>query len=268
MCYCGNPVKYLKYSIGYSKRCSVKCAHTDPEVTKKRKETCLKKYGVDSYTKTKENLEKRKETCLEKYGVDNPMKLDYIKNNRKEASIKKYGVDHHMKSAEFIDKFKKMNIEKFGVDNVSKLESIKIKKKETFQKNYGMDHIFSSNKLKGEYFKKKYGYDPYISIELKNEFEIYKNNVWKITYRNKKKLIENWNGLDYYDNEYIKNNYKLNYNNNRYPTIDHKISIYYGYINKIDFFVIGDITNLCITKKSINKEKGILTESQFKVQLI
>lgn len=45
LCYCGNPVKYIKYSQGYSKRCSRNCTYSDPIVSEKRKLTCLKKYG-------------------------------------------------------------------------------------------------------------------------------------------------------------------------------------------------------------------------------
>ncbi len=88
-------------------------------------------------------------------------------------------------------------------------------------------------------FKLKYGYNPYIPDSVKNNFELYKNEVWKYTYRIKKKFIENWNGFDYYDFEYIKDNYYLNYNDSNYPTIDHKISIFYGFKNKINPSVIG-----------------------------
>jgi hypothetical protein len=264
LCYCGNPVKYLKYSEGYSKRCSRKCSWNDPNVVEKRKKTCLEKYGVDSFTKTYEYLVKTKETNNEKYGTDFYLQSNDIKNKTIKYNLDKYGVNHHMKSKEFIDKFKKMNIDKFGVDNVSKLDYIKDKKRNTFQKNYGINHIFSSNEIKGEFFKKKYGYNPYIPIKDKTEFEIYKNEVWRLTYRVKKILIEKWNGYDYYDGEYILQNYFIDYNDNDYPSIDHKMSVYYGFINKIDPIDIANIDNLCITKRSINKKKGILCENDFK----
>lgn len=263
LCYCGNPVNYLKYSVGYSERCSRKCVYTDPEVSKKRKETCIEKYGVSSFTKTKEYIEKTKKTNNEKYGVDFYLQSDEIREIRIEKNLDKYGVSHHMKSKQFMKEFKKNIVKKFGVDNVSKLDFIKEKKKETFNKSYGFDHIFSSNEIKGDFFEKKYGYNPYIPIEKKTEFDIYKNEVWKLTYRVKKRLIEDWNGYDYYDNELIKDNYNLHYNNNNYPSIDHKISIHYGFINKIDPSIIGDIKNLCITKRSINRKKGILSEDDF-----
>ena len=70
-------------------------------------------------------------------------------------------------------------------------------------------------------------------------FLLYKRVCRRITYKFKKLLFENWNGCDYYDGEYIKDN--LNLNNASYPTIDHKISIFYGFINNIEVEKIGNI---------------------------
>lgn len=266
LCYCGNPVRYVNYSNGYSKRCSKKCVNSDPNVVEKRKQTCIKKYGVSSFTKTDEYLQKTKKTNIKKYGKEFYLQTDDCRKKTTNTMMEKYGVEHHMKSKEFMNFFIENNLELFGVDNISKLDSVKAKKKETFNKNYGIDHIFSCNEIKGEFFKKKYGYNPYIPNNMKTEFDLYKEEVWKITYRYKKILIENWNGYDYYDKEYIRENYNLNYNDKNYPSIDHKISVYDGFINKIDPIIIGDIKNLCITKRSINKKKGILSEKDFKIQ--
>ena len=49
-----------------------------------------------------------------------------------------------------------------------------------------------------------------------------------------------------------------------YPSIDHKISVYYGYINCDE---IGGIYNLCICSRYINNKKGILNENEFKEKL-
>jgi len=130
LCYCGKPVNYLKYSVGYSKRCSKECVWNDPEVIKTRKETCLKKYGVDSFTKTKEYLEKTIKTNNEKYGFDFYLQTDEIKEKTIKTNNDKYGVSHHMKSKKFIKEFKKKTEEKYGVDNISKLDYVKVRKKE------------------------------------------------------------------------------------------------------------------------------------------
>jgi hypothetical protein len=93
---------------------------------------------------------------------------------------------------------------------------------------------------------------------VKNDehFKIYKNNVRRLTNRNKKYLYRIWNGHDFYDNEYIKQNFNLNYNNPDYPTLDHKIPVTYGFINKISPDEIANIENLCITKRKINSSKN------------
>lgn len=93
------------------------------------------------------------------------------------------------------------------------------------------------------------------NIEI-STFKKYKKQVNKYTDKNKKELFINWNGLDYYDGEYIKNYLTLHNSNTRYPTIDHKKSIFYGFKNNISPEEIGKIDNLVITKRSINSKKG------------
>ena len=96
---------------------------------------------------------------------------------------------------------------------------------------------------------------------------IYNKKVKNITRSYKKYLFENWDGYDFYDNEYIKNNLKLKSSNIRYPSIDHKISIKYGFENKIDPEIIGSIDNLCITKRKINRDKWNRNCEDYKVIL-
>jgi hypothetical protein len=61
---------------------------------------------------------------------------------------------------------------------------------------------------------------------INDSYLFYRNEVRRFTNRNKKELFENWNGYDYYDNEFIGNNFVYVHTNRLYPTIDHKISIY------------------------------------------
>jgi hypothetical protein len=287
LCYCGKPVKYLKYSDGYSKRCSKKCVYSDPEVKEKRKNTCLDKYGVTSFTKTSSYLQKTKETNNKKYGKDFYLQSDDCKIKSKETSLKKYGTEHHMMSPIFLQNFKNKIMDKFGVDNISKLEDVKNKKTKTFQKNFGLKHIFCSDEMKSEYMMSKYGVKHntdldwvlekmkqtgikngnYTTDDMKSDFQKYRNLVQKLTDKNKKQLLLIWNGHDYYDNQLIKDNFNLHYNHLDYPTIDHRISIQYGFLNGIDPSIIGSLENLCITKRSINSSKNKLTEEQFTEKL-
>jgi hypothetical protein len=83
----------------------------------------------------------------------------------------------------------------------------------------------------------------------------YRKLVLCETRKHKKELFEKWNGFDFYDNEYIKEN--LDVRDKSYPSIDHKISIYYGYVNGISEKIIGHIDNLCICSRSSNSSKGV-----------
>ena len=95
----------------------------------------------------------------------------------------------------------------------------------------------------------------YCDSNISDEYLLYRNECRRITNKSIKNLFENWNGLDYYDGENISNYLNLSHSHKNYPTIDHKISIYYGFINKISAIDIGDIDNLVITKRSINSSK-------------
>ena len=94
-----------------------------------------------------------------------------------------------------------------------------------------------------------------IPNNMKDDFEIYRNVIRKLTYKNKKELFNNWDGYDYYVGEYIKEYLSLHNTNKKYPTIDHKMSLYYGFNNNIPPYINGNIENLCITKRTINSSK-------------
>ena len=99
--------------------------------------------------------------------------------------------------------------------------------------------------------------------EEHSKWERYVLDIRNKTERNKKKLFKDWDGFDYYDGGYIKENLSLKGTDSNYPTIDHKISIFYGYKNNISPEIIGDISNLCITKRYINSTKNSKTEDEY-----
>lgn len=97
------------------------------------------------------------------------------------------------------------------------------------------------------------------------EYRLYKNEVRRISKKSIKEVFKNWEGYDFYDNEYIKDFLCLAHTDDRYPSIDHKVSIYYGYKNNIDPLIIADVENLCITKRFINSSKRHLLDSEYKI---
>ncbi len=101
---CDNPTTFKTLYYGYYDYCSIKCVANDDDIINKKKETCLKKYGVDHQSKTKEFKEKRIQTNLRKFGVSYPAQSQEVKDKTKRLFIEKYGVDNPMKVEEFKNK--------------------------------------------------------------------------------------------------------------------------------------------------------------------
>lgn len=227
VCGCQKLLSYQKYtkninSHGYY-TCSQKCS------VDKCKLTSIDRFGVDSPMKTEEIKNKGKNTKLSRYGDENYNNI----NKMKSTNMEKYGVENYNNK----DKCKKTMIEKYGVENPMELE-INVKKMKDTKIKMGIN----------------------LPDESLTKFRLYKRNVTRTTRRNKKELFEKWSGFDHYDNEFIKENTSLDSMDRMYPTIDHKISIFLGFINNIDYNIIGGIDNLCITKKYINSIKGKRTK--------
>lgn len=160
----------------------------------------------------------------------------------------------------------------FRVDHPSKSPHIRsISEKTNLDKYGGRYYILTDEFLKSDEIKNKRkntrimrGYD--ISDDDRSDWELYKIKVRRMTDKVKSELFDNWDGYDYYDNEFIKDNHlKYEPRTKHYPTIDHKISIKYGFDNNIPIYIISDINNLCITKTEINCSKSVRTHRNFKI---
>ena len=158
---CGKP---LIFKGIFFKFCSNICAQSSDEIKQKIKQTCLEKYGVDNYAKSKESKEKVKQTCLKKYGVEYSWQSNECKQKIKQTCLEKYGVDSPLKSKEIRNKCKLTCLEKYGVDNPAKLEENKEKVKQTCLKKYGglapICNPYIKNQIKQTCLE-KYGVDNY-----------------------------------------------------------------------------------------------------------
>lgn len=164
------------------------------------------------------------------------------------------------------EKRKNTCLKKYGINNVANSSEIKNKTKKSCMKKYGVEYYFQSNKFKNENREKFISMGFNVRSTSLEDWLRYQRFCMAESYKNYKKLKEEWNGYDYYDNSYIKDNYKLHPNDSKYPTVDHKISIVYGFINNISPEYIFSINNLCITKRSINSMKRHLTENEFRTK--
>ena len=181
------------------------------------------------YTCPKCSDEKKILTNIKKFGTDRAIKNKEIKEQVENTNIKKYGSKYYILTTEFIND-----------------KNINDKRKQTRIKN-GSD----------------------ISDDNLSEWSKYKKIVRNSTEKKKKILISQWNGYDYYDNEYIKDNLIKNKPRTpNYPTIDHKISIKYGFDNNIEPNILCELDNLCITKLKNNCSKRSSDNKTFEKSLL
>ncbi len=293
--------KNIKKEMTNIKLYGVRSFSQTEKFKEKYRKTCKERFGVENPNMLKEIREKTKNTCFEKYGFTNPLlRPEIIESNRewmsssefKEKSkislLKNWGVDSFSKTDKFksiiednksliIDKIKKTFLEKYGVEYYSKTNDwrakylsnileIEKKKKETCIKRYGVENVSQIEQVYNKIIKTKIENNQIIPDELLSDWNLYKRKVRKITRINKKILFENWNGMDYYDGENIKSYFRYSHTHRFYPTIDHKISVFYGFKNNIDPEIIGDIDNLCITKRFLNCIKNKMIEEEFNLK--
>lgn len=159
------------------------------------------------------------------------------------------------------------NIERYGGKSCQSNEDIKQKSYDTMIERYGVKYSYQNETILAKYMlnidetvkktiKTKVLRGIMVDYENYSTYKEYRKIVESETRKCKKKLYNEWNGLDFYDTEDIKENLYLEPKDRLFPTIDHKISILYGFKNKIDPIMIGSIDNLCITKRSNNSIKN------------
>lgn len=158
-------------------------------------------------------------------------------------------------------KKKKVCVDKYGVEFTLSDKNIREQIKETCIKKYGSvcflttNEFISNDMIKSQIKLKNIKSGRWVSEEKMEPFLRYKQKCRRLTLRNKKQLFDEWNGYDFYDGEYIFEYLNLPKLDKLSPTIDHKISIYYGFHNDLSEEEISSIKNLCITKRSINTSK-------------
>lgn len=76
---------------------------------------------------TPEAKEKKRQTFLKKYGVENAAQSDIVKNKTKETNLQKYGMEYVLSTKQAHEKARKTNIERYGVPRYSMLDSEKEK---------------------------------------------------------------------------------------------------------------------------------------------
>ena len=200
LCDCGKHLSYIGFKNGYRTSCGDKVCFV-----KKRKETCIKKYGVDNPTKSKEFVDKGKATILKNWGGVHYMSNSDVQKKYKETLMKNYGVESPNQSKELLAKSKatwdsnpnkseiiRKRVEKFKNKSEEEKKEIDLKRKDTITNNWGsVDNYY---KYVGEKVKERsienYGVDHHFSHPSIIEKRVNKY-IENITNKIKSKLPSN-----------------------------------------------------------------------------
>ena len=183
---CNTCGKRLTYNQIVADRnfCSMKCKLNNIEENekrnKKRKLTCLEKYGVEHSSLNSENRKKFKETCLEKYGVDSYSKTNEFKEKCKLTNLEKYNEVHYSKTNEWRERVEQTCLTKYNSISFLSSKYARDKIKKTCIEKYGVDVISKSNTVKENYKKhslEKCGFDNYEKVHAWELIQSYKDYI-------------------------------------------------------------------------------------------
>lgn len=118
------------------------------EITKKRHQTNLERYGVEAPLQSAEIREKTKRTNLQRYGVENPLQTEEARELLIQGSLEKYGTMYPSQSEEIKEQIRQTNLERYGVDNPSKSDEIKEKIKQVNLERYGVEFPIQLDEFK------------------------------------------------------------------------------------------------------------------------
>ena len=147
---CGKETKFCSIEKGYAKFCSCKCTSSSKETQRKKKETCLKNFGVDNPSKSQEIKDKKKQSYIKNYEVENPSKSQEIKDKIKETCLKNFGVDNPSKSQEIKEKKIETCLKNFNVEHPYQNQEVREKGEKSCLKKFGSKNVFKIQEVKNK----------------------------------------------------------------------------------------------------------------------
>lgn len=269
---CSKTTKFIGSKHGYRKTCCISCTFKTEECSKLRAESLA---NIDQSVAT----EKRHKTNLVKYG-DN-YKKDLCKKGY-ETFKRRYNVNSNFERLEVKEIYKEKylgNIKEINAKrkisytgNKEKLKIALEKRINTMMETHGCSSTSQLEESKEKIKRTNIKNGKWLDLELcEDKWIIYKTKVGTLSRQNCKILFETWDGLDYYTKEKLISNEeylelypdKHSSTNKLQPTIDHKISTFYGFKNDIPIEIIADVSNLCICGRRNNSSKNYKTEIEY-----
>ena len=191
---CGADVPFISMTSGYQKHCSSKCSNNDPEVKQKLSENIKKAYSEHN----EESQRKRKETCLKKYGVDHPTKSKEVQGKMRKTMLERFDVETPMQSEEIKEKVKQTCLKNWGVENPFSSEEIKLKIKDTNNLKYNADYPAQNADIRRKNWKKYVYKNMSFDSSWELAFYIYCEDHKISVEREPVKLNYTYNGKIYY----------------------------------------------------------------------
>jgi len=141
------------------------------EIVRRRKETNLKRRGVDVPSKDPIVIEKMRQTFIRNYGVDHPLKLNRIKEKSKDTYKERTGFEYSFQNPEVREKGKLTSINKYGVDHWTKSPEGKEKLRNKYEE-----------KQKPYFIRALRGFLESEELELLDEYKhAHYHHLWKCT---------------------------------------------------------------------------------------
>lgn len=164
------------------------------EISRKRRQTCQIKYGVDNPMQSKEIQEKSQDTCLKrygtkyaiisrhvrqksnetmlrKYGTIYPNQLEIIQNKRRATCLERFGADHPYRSKEYVEKLRAHNLKTTGYEWYGQDPESISKRVQTNMERYGVPAAFllpeNMDKARDSMLSSKRGRISKINVEFK-----------------------------------------------------------------------------------------------------
>jgi hypothetical protein len=177
-CLCGNEhTKGFRALVKWGgAKCKVCCDKSQQEKTKNH---FMETYGVDNIAQVESIKEKRRETCLREYGVPYAIMSTAVKeqivkrieertseeikktsNKRRETCMIVYGVPNASQNENVKKKTKETCLREYGVISTALHPDIKKKQQESMLRNHGVKHNFQAGRLRDNRkitFMNKYG---------------------------------------------------------------------------------------------------------------
>lgn len=132
ICACSAPLSFYTIKSGYSTYCSASCREADPATAEKRKNTNIKKFGVENAGQASHIKQKIKETCVLRYGVESTLSRPDVRKKSREA------LEQNLE--EIILRTKRTNLAKYGHECSLHGQDGRQKTLQTLETKYGVDH--------------------------------------------------------------------------------------------------------------------------------